>query len=158
MYTTEYYSAIKRNTLESVLMRWINLEPIYRVKWVRKKNINIVYWCICMESRKMVLMNLFQDSNGETERTDLWTWGGEEGEGEMDGESNMETYNSICRIDSQWELSVWLREFTQRLCDNLEEGDGEGGSRGKGRGCTYGWFLLMSDRKQHNSVKLLSFN
>ena len=24
----EYYSAIKRNTLESVLMRWMNLEPI----------------------------------------------------------------------------------------------------------------------------------
>ena len=23
----EYYSAIKRNTLESVLMRWMNLEP-----------------------------------------------------------------------------------------------------------------------------------
>ena len=28
IYTMEYYSAIKRNTFESVLMRWINLEPI----------------------------------------------------------------------------------------------------------------------------------
>ena len=28
MYTMEYYSAIKRNTFESVLMRWMNLEPI----------------------------------------------------------------------------------------------------------------------------------
>ena len=28
IYTTEYYSAIKRNTFESVLMRWMNLEPI----------------------------------------------------------------------------------------------------------------------------------
>ena len=28
IYTMEYYSAIKRNTLESVLMRWMNLEPI----------------------------------------------------------------------------------------------------------------------------------
>ena len=28
IYTTEYYSVIKRNTFESVLMRWINLEPI----------------------------------------------------------------------------------------------------------------------------------
>ena len=26
----EYYSAIKRNTFESVLMRWINLEPIIK--------------------------------------------------------------------------------------------------------------------------------
>jgi len=28
IYTMEYYSAIKRNTFESVLMSWINLEPI----------------------------------------------------------------------------------------------------------------------------------
>ena len=31
IYTMEYYSAIKRNAFESVLMRWMNLEPI-RVK------------------------------------------------------------------------------------------------------------------------------
>ena len=28
MYIMEYYSAIKKNTFESVLMRWMNLEPI----------------------------------------------------------------------------------------------------------------------------------
>ena len=28
IYTMEYYSAIKRNTFESVLKRWIYLEPI----------------------------------------------------------------------------------------------------------------------------------
>ena len=28
IYTMEYYPAIKRNAFESVLMRWINLEPI----------------------------------------------------------------------------------------------------------------------------------
>ena len=28
IYTMEYYSAIKRITFESVLMRWMNLEPI----------------------------------------------------------------------------------------------------------------------------------
>ena len=27
-YTMGYYSAIKRNVFESVLMRWMNLEPI----------------------------------------------------------------------------------------------------------------------------------
>ena len=32
--------------------------------------------------------------------------GGEEEEGEMYGESNMEIYNTICKIDSQWELAV----------------------------------------------------
>ena len=28
--TMEYYSAIKRNAFESVLMRWMNLEPIIK--------------------------------------------------------------------------------------------------------------------------------
>ena len=28
IYTMEYYSAIKRNAFESVLVRWMNLEPI----------------------------------------------------------------------------------------------------------------------------------
>ena len=28
IYTMEYYSAIKRNAFESVLTRWMNLEPI----------------------------------------------------------------------------------------------------------------------------------
>ena len=33
IYTMEYYSAIKENTFESVLMRWMKLEPIiYKVK------------------------------------------------------------------------------------------------------------------------------
>ena len=27
IYTMEYYSAIKRNTLESVELRWMNIEP-----------------------------------------------------------------------------------------------------------------------------------
>ena len=28
IYTMEHYSAIKKNTFESVLMRWMKLEPI----------------------------------------------------------------------------------------------------------------------------------
>jgi len=42
IYTMEYYSAIKGNTFESVLMRWMNLEPILQSK-VRKRKINIIY-------------------------------------------------------------------------------------------------------------------
>ena len=34
------------------------------------------------------------------------TEGGEEGEREIYGESNMETYITICKIDSQWEFVV----------------------------------------------------
>ena len=44
IYTMEYYSAIKKNTFESVLMRWMKQEPIIQSqKEVRKKNTNTVY-------------------------------------------------------------------------------------------------------------------
>ena len=32
IYMMEYYSAIKRNTFESVLMWWMNLEPVIQSK------------------------------------------------------------------------------------------------------------------------------
>ena len=41
-YTMEYYSAIKRNTFESVLMRWMNIESIIQSE-VSQRNINIAY-------------------------------------------------------------------------------------------------------------------
>ena len=59
------------------------------------------------------------------------------GEGEIYGESNIETYVTICKIDSQWEFAVCLRKFKQGLCNNLEGWDGEGGSRGRGHMYSY---------------------
>ena len=47
----------------------------------------------------------------------------------MHGKSNMETYITICKIDSQQGFAVWLRELKQRLCINLEGWDGEAGGR-----------------------------
>ena len=43
--------------------------------------------------------------------------------------SNMETYITICKIDSQWEFAVWLRKLKQGLCINLEVWDGAGDGR-----------------------------
>ena len=43
----------------------------------------------------------------------------------MYGESNMETYITVCKIDSLWEFAVYLRELKQGLCINLEVWDGE---------------------------------
>ena len=37
IYTMEYYSAIKKNSFESVLMRWMKLEPIIQSE-VSQKN------------------------------------------------------------------------------------------------------------------------
>ena len=38
MHTMEYYSAIKRNTSESALMRWMKLEPIIQSEVSQKEN------------------------------------------------------------------------------------------------------------------------
>ena len=55
------------------------------------------------------------------------------GEGEIYGRSNMETYTTMCKVDSKREFAVWLR---QGLCVSLEGWDGEGG--GKEYVYTYG--------------------
>ena len=41
-FTIKYYSAIKRNAFESVLMRWINLKPIIQSE-VRKRKTIIIH-------------------------------------------------------------------------------------------------------------------
>ena len=42
IYTMEYYSAIKRNAFESVLVRWMNLEPIIQTD-VSQKEKNTIF-------------------------------------------------------------------------------------------------------------------
>ena len=46
IYTMEYYSAIKRNAFESILMRWMNLEPIIQSegKSERERYTNTYIW------------------------------------------------------------------------------------------------------------------
>ena len=61
----------------------------------------------------------------------------------MYGKSNMETYITICKIESQWEFSIWLRKLKQGLCINLVGGWGgrwEGGSKGS-RIYVYLWLI-----------------
>ena len=43
--------------------------------------------------------------------------------------SNMETYITICKIDSQRETAVWIRKLKRGLFIYLEEWDGEGDGR-----------------------------
>ena len=47
----------------------------------------------------------------------------------MYGKSTMETYITVCKIDSQWEYAVWIRKLKQGLCINLQGWNGEGGGR-----------------------------
>ena len=43
IYKMEYYSAIKKNTFESVLMRWMKLEPIIQNEVSQKENEAVQY-------------------------------------------------------------------------------------------------------------------
>ena len=55
-----YMFYIKRNKFESVLVRWMKLEPVTQSEVSRKeKNKYHILTHIYMDSRKMVLMNLF---------------------------------------------------------------------------------------------------
>ena len=82
----ECYSAIKKNAFESVLTRWMNLEPITQSEVSQKE-----------KDKYLILMHTYGiQKNGteefiyratmkkQTQRIDLWTWG-EGGEGEMYG-------------------------------------------------------------------------
>ena len=54
----EYYSAIKMNTFESVLIRWMNLESIMQSEVSQKEKDKYCILMLYMGSRKIVLKNL----------------------------------------------------------------------------------------------------
>ena len=79
-----------------------------------------------MESRKMVLKNLFAGQQWRNRHREQTYRHGERGEeGEMYGNSNMESCIIISKTDSQREFAVWLRKLKLGLCINLEGWDGE---------------------------------
>ena len=63
----------------------------------------------------------------------------------MNRDSNMETYITTCKTESQWEFAVWLRELKQALCNNLEGGMGRQmeGRFGREGTCVYLRMILI---------------
>ena len=47
----------------------------------------------------------------------------------MYGESSMGTYITICKIDTQWEFEVYLRELNPGLSINIDRWEVEGSGR-----------------------------
>ena len=83
---------------------------------------------MCMESRKMLLMNLFQGSSRDTDienRLGDIVW---EGESRTNGESSMETCKLLCDTGSSAQCSV----------TTLRGGRWEAGFRGRGHMYTCG--------------------
>ena len=68
----------------------------------------------------MVLKNLFTGHQWRNKNREQAYGHGERGEVEMYEKSNMETYITICKIDSQCEFAVWLRKLKQGCCIKLD--------------------------------------
>ena len=152
IYTMEYYSAIKKNAFESVLMRWMKLEPIIQSEVSQKE-----------KHQYSILMHINPvcETAKETQmyRTVIWTlW--ERARVGMIWENGTET----CILSYvKWITSPGSMHDTGSLglvhWDDPEGWDGEGGRRRVQDGdhkYTHGWF--MSKPIQYYKVISLEIN
>ena len=77
IYLMEYYSAIKRNTFESVVMRWMNLESIIQSEVSQKEKdkyhiLTHIYGIQKSGTDEFICKAAIEK---QTQRTDLWIWG-----------------------------------------------------------------------------------
>ena len=131
LYTMKYYSAIKKNAFQSVLMMWLNLEPMTQSEASQKEKDK---YCIFMHAylwnlERWYWWTYLQGSNGDTdlENTFIDLGVGVEGEGGTNGESSVETYITIWKIDSKWELLCDTGSSTQCSVEWCPRGVGWGG-------------------------------
>ena len=77
IYTMKYCSAIKRNTFESVLMRWMNLEPIIQseVSQKEKEKYHILTHIYGIQKNGTEEFIYRAAMEKQTQRIDLWTRG-----------------------------------------------------------------------------------
>ena len=75
IYIIEYYSAIKKNTFESVLIRWTNLEPIMQSKVSQKDKYRILTHIYRIQKNGTEEFIYRAKVEKRTQRIDLWTWG-----------------------------------------------------------------------------------
>ena len=136
----------------------MNLEPIIQSEVSQKeksKYRNAYIWSL----ERQLLMNLPAGQQWRHRHGgQMGTWvAGEKGKGGMDGESSMETQILPYITDSQRETAVWLTELTPGLCNN--NGVGWGGRVQRGVHVhTYGRFMLLYGRNQHNNINQVSFS
>ena len=138
----------------------MNLEPVIQSKVSQREKTNLIFTHMCGIWRGGTDEPICRAAV-ETQmwRVVLWTRGG--------GGRNWEGSTKACalpciELDDWWKFAVWCRGLKS---DALWEPGGVGWGRkwreiqeGKDNTYTYGWFMLMYGRAQHNIVKQLSSN
>ena len=151
IYTMEYYSAIKKNTFESVLMRWMKTGAYY-TEWSKPKRKTPIQYCIYMEFRKMGTITLYE----RYKRDQSFGLCGR-GRGWADlGEWHWNMYNIICETNCQSRLDAWYRMLGAGVLGwprgMVRGGRWEGGS-GCGT-CVHLWQIHVDVwQNQYNIVK-----
>ena len=106
---------------------WVSFNEVdepraYYTEWSKWESEKQIYQHIYMKSRKMVLVNPFAGQRWRHRHRKQTCGHSGGGEGGTDWENSMETWITVCRVDSQWKFPVWCRELKPILCDNLEGG------------------------------------
>ena len=98
----EYYSAIKKNRFESVLMRWVKLEPIIQSEVSQKEKHQYSILTHNMEFRKMVTITLYVRQQKRYRCIEQSFGLCKRGQGWDDlGEWHWNMYNIICETNHQ---------------------------------------------------------
>ena len=106
IYTMEYYSAIEWNTFESVLMRWMNLEPIMQseVSQKQKDKYHILLYIYGIQKNGTEEFIYRAAMEKQTQRIDLWT----RGEGELYSKFLMAIYFTYDTVSFHLTLCIHL--------------------------------------------------
>ena len=128
--TMEYYSAIKNNSFESVLMRWMKLEPIIQSD-ISQKDKDHYSILTHMEFWKMVTITLYAKQK-KRHRCTKQTFGlcGRRRGSDVSREQHWNMYIIYSETDHRPRLDAW-DNCSDLLYWGIPEGSGrEGGERG----------------------------
>ena len=131
IYTMEYYSAIKKNSFESVLMRWMKLEPIVQSEVSQKEKHWYSILMIYMQFRKMVMITLYarQKKRHRCIEQTFRLYGRRWGWVDL-REQHQNIYIIKCETDLQSRLDAWDKCLGLVYWDDSEGWDRERGGRG----------------------------
>ena len=129
--------AIQGDELIACYTEWSKSETERQISYIKAYTWSLERW---------YWWNYLQSSSGDTdvERRHVDTERGRRGWDEW-RKQHGNIHTTACKISSQWEFSVWLRELKPVLCDNLEGWEGERGGRFRREGTFVYLWLIRAD-------------